>query len=185
MPAMKRKTASRPTNAASRGLKIRRTQATDAAAIARVFEGPKVVWGTLQLPYPSTEAWQQRLGRETDATLVSLVACDGEEVVGTLGLHLKSGMPRCQHAAELGMAVRDDWQGRGVGTALLKAALELADGWMQLRRLQLTVFADNEPAIGLYRKFGFEVEGTLRELAYRDGRYVDGLLMARLRPARS
>ena len=44
---------------------------------------------------------------------------------------------------------------------------------------------DNEPAIRLYRKFGFEVEGTLRELAYRDGRYVDGFLMARLAPGGS
>ncbi|MBL9175671.1 MAG: GNAT family N-acetyltransferase [Verrucomicrobiales bacterium] len=182
---MKRKTSTRPSNAAPKGLEIRRTQSTDAAAIARVFEGPQVIRGTLQLPYPSVEAWQQRLGRETDASLVSLVACDGEDVVGTLGLHLNPGMPRRQHVAELGMAVRDDWQGRGVGTALLKAALELADGWMQLRRLQLTVFVDNAPAVRLYRKFGFEVEGTLRELAYRDGRYVDGFLMARLRPAQT
>ena len=182
---MKRKTSIRPTTPASQGLKIRRTQSSDAAAIARVFEGPEVVRGTLQLPYPSVESWQRRLSGETDASLVSLVACDGADVVGTLGLHLNPGMPRRQHIAELGMAVRDDWQGRGVGTALLKAALELADGWMQLRRLQLTVFVDNEPAIRLYRKFGFEVEGTLRELAYRDGRYVDGFLMARLRPVGS
>ncbi|MFO1458640.1 MAG: GNAT family N-acetyltransferase [Verrucomicrobiota bacterium] len=177
---MNRTTASRRVRARAGQIRLRRSSPSDAAAIARVFEGPRVIEGTLQLPFPSAEVWQQRLSRETESTLVSLVACDGDEVVGTLGLHLNGGMPRRQHVAELGMAVRDDWQGRGVGTALMQAAVDLADRWMQLRRLQLTVFVDNAPAIRLYQRFGFEVEGTLRELAYRDGRYVDGLMMARL-----
>lgn len=49
-------------------------------------------------------------------------------------------------------------------------------------RLELTVFTDNERAIALYRKFGFEAEGTHRAYALRDGRYADVLAMARLRP---
>lgn len=65
----------------------------------------------------------------------------------------------------------------------MKAALDLADNWLNLGRLELDVFCDNEPGVRLYRKFGFETEGTLRRLAFRDGRFVDGFLMARLRPA--
>jgi len=52
---------------------------------------------------------------------------------------------------------------------------------MALRRVELTVYTDNAPAIALYRKFGFEVEGQLREYAIRDGIYADVLSMARLR----
>ncbi len=52
---------------------------------------------------------------------------------------------------------------------------------MNLRRVELTVYADNQAAIGLYRKFGFETEGQLRDYAVRDGGYVDVLSMARLR----
>ena len=73
------------------------------------------------------------------------------------------------------------WQGQGVGSQLLGAALEVADNWMNLHRVELTVYVDNEPAQALYRKFGFETEGRLRDYAVRDGVLVDALSMARLR----
>jgi putative acetyltransferase len=79
------------------------------------------------------------------------------------------------------MAVRDDWQGQGVGMALMRAAVDLADKWLNLTRLELDVYVDNEPAIRLYEKFGFSIEGTMVNFAFRDGQYVDTYLMARLR----
>ena len=52
---------------------------------------------------------------------------------------------------------------------------------MNLRRVELTVYTDNAPALALYRKFGFETEGEMRDYAVRDGRFVDVYSMARLR----
>ena len=63
----------------------------------------------------------------------------------------------------------------------MQAAIELADKWLNLRRLELEVFVDNEPAIRLYEKFGFTIEGTLVDFAFRDGQYVDTYMMARVR----
>ena len=80
------------------------------------------------------------------------------------------------------MAVRDDWQGKGVGTALVQAAVDLADRWLNLRRLELQVYTDNDAGIRLYKKFGFVIEGTHVDFAFRDGAYVDAYAMARLRP---
>jgi putative acetyltransferase len=54
---------------------------------------------------------------------------------------------------------------------------------MNVQRVELTVYADNQAAIGLYRKLGFETEGLLRQYAVRDGVLVDALAMARLRHA--
>lgn len=80
----------------------------------------------------------------------------------------------------MGMGVHDDWQGKGVGTALMEAATDFADKWLNLLRLELMVYTDNQPGIRLYKKFGFEIEGRLRQVAFRDGQYVDVFYMGRL-----
>ncbi len=79
------------------------------------------------------------------------------------------------------MAVRDDCQSRGAGTALMKAAIDFAENWLNLARLELEVFVDNVSAMRLYEKLGFTIEGTMADFAFRDGQYVDTHIMARLR----
>ena len=160
---------------------IRRTEPSDYEAMQHIFTGPQAVWGTLQLPFPSAEQWRKRLAEPPEG-LFSLVACvDNNEVVGQLDVHTFPTRPRRRHVGQIGMAVRDDWQGKGVGTALMQAAVDLADKWLNLRRLELEVYIDNGPAIRLYEKFGFTIEGTLVDYAFRDGHYVDTYMMARLR----
>jgi putative acetyltransferase len=162
-------------------LSIRRIEPTDYEALHRIFTGPQVVWGTLQLPFPSVEAWRKRLAEPPEGVF-SLVACQATEVVGQLDIQTFPNRPRRRHAGQIGMAVRDDCQGQGVGTALVQAAVDLADQWLNILRLELEVYADNEPALRLYKKFGFGVEGTLVRYAYRAGQYVDVHAMARFKP---
>jgi len=158
---------------------IRRTEASDYEALYRIFSGPRAIWGTLQLPYPSLDTWRKRL-TEPQEGFLNLVACVDAEVIGQLGLGtFKSG--RRRHVGQMGMAVRDDWQGKGAGSALMQAAIDLAENWLNLNRIELEVYVDNEPAIRLYKKFGFKIEGTLERFAFRDGQYVDVYAMARLR----
>lgn len=159
---------------------IRRTEPGDYEAVQQIFNGPRAVWGTLQVPFPSAEQWRKRLAEPPEG-LFSLVACVEQEVVGQLSLQTFPHRPRRRHVGQIGMAVRDDWQGQGVGTALMQAAVDLADKWLNLTRLELDVFVDNEPAIRLYEKFGFSIEGTMVDFAFREGQYVDTYLMARLR----
>ncbi len=158
---------------------IRHTEPGDFEAVQRIFLQPAAYANTLQLPYPSRESWRKRLA-EPPAGFYSLVACADGEVVGQAGLHTSS-RPRQRHVGDIGIAVRDDWQGRGVGGRLMHALIELADGWLNLTRLELTVFSDNARAIALYEKFGFAHEGTHRQHSFRDGVYVDTYTMARLR----
>lgn len=87
---------------------------------------------------------------DVDGTLVAVA--DGE-VVGQLHLDASPfGF------GELGMAVARDWRGRGVGSALVAAAIERARE-LGLHKLSLGVWPHNAAAIALYRKFGFVEEG--------------------------
>jgi L-phenylalanine/L-methionine N-acetyltransferase len=158
---------------------IRKEEPSDAEAVWKCFTAPLVYRNTLQLPYRSLESIREMVSKNVD-DLHSLVAVVDGEVVGSISLHTSS-RPRVNHKGVLGMMVRDDWQGKGVGTAMMLAVIDLADKWLNLSRLELTVFTDNEPAIALYRKFGFEIEGTLRKFAFRDGEFVDAYAMARIK----
>ncbi|MBP7686949.1 MAG: GNAT family N-acetyltransferase [Thermoflexales bacterium] len=157
---------------------IRRATVDDADAVRRIYLGPRAIWGTNQIPYQSADYWRKRLD---DAGAIQLLACVEDDVIGMIGLHNNANSPRRRHSGQIGMAVRDDWQGQGVGTLLMQAVVDLADRWLNLRRLELEVYTDNEPALRLYQKFGFQIEGTLMDYAFRDGQFVDSYNMARLR----
>jgi len=97
-----------------------------------------------------------------------LVAIAAEEIVGWLHVeHNRFGF------GEIGMLVARDWRSRGVGSALVAAAIE----WGRehgLHKLTLSVFPHNELAIRLYRKFGFVEEGRrVRQIRRADGALWD------------
>lgn len=148
--------------------------------ITALYNDPAVARQVLQMPYQSREVWRKRLDPDNERR-VALVALHQGSVIGSCSIEQYSRIRRA-HCGGIGMGVAVPWQGKGIGTCLLAAVLDVADNWMNLRRVELTVYADNEAAIALYHKFGFDSEGLLREYAVRDGRYVDTLSMARLRP---
>jgi putative acetyltransferase len=162
-------------------LVIRHAEPEDYAACARIYAQPLAAAGTMQIPLQSAEVWKHRLGNKAPLDRILVAVADGD-VVGNLGLHPNANARR-SHVASIGMAVRDDWQGKGIGRALMASALDLADNWLNLLRLELTVWSDNLAAQHLYKSQGFVLEGTHRAYALRHGRYQDALAMARLHPS--
>jgi putative acetyltransferase len=161
-------------------IEYRRASAADAEGLTQLVADPRVFGGLLQLPYPSVEVWRKRLERQLEQPdTLHLLALADSAVIGSAGMHRTSQSLRTRHVAALGIFVAHDWQGRGVGSELMRRLLDWADHWAGYLRIELGVYTDNEPAIALYRKFGFVHEGTQRAFALRDGRYVD---MARLHP---
>jgi putative acetyltransferase len=157
---------------------VRALEPADMVEVTEVFNQPKAYAGTLQLPFTSVDARQKRnaAGSAADTRLVAVI--EGK-VIGVI--FLVRFEARRQHVGSIGMAVHDAYAGRGAGTALMAAVVDLADNWLQLRRLELGVYADNARAIALYERFGFEREGLQRAYSWRNGAYADSLTMARLR----
>jgi putative acetyltransferase len=165
-------------------LVIRRSTPDDAPGFARILGDPAVYPGVLQLPYADAALWRARLAdmNKPQSTDISLVGVIDGEMVASAGLFTVAPILRRRHAVSLGITVDPGHQGRGVGSAMMAALTGFADNWAQVLRIELTVWTDNERAIALYRKHGFEIEGRHRAYALRDGRYVDALSMARLHP---
>ncbi len=156
----------------------------DAEGLNALRRMPGVFETTLGLP---SERVQRNLDginalTRNDHQFVAVLG-DGT-VIGAAGLSVHES-PRTRHTGDVGIFVRTDYQNQGVGAALMNTLLDLADNWLMLVRVQLEVYADNERAIHLYEKLGFEKEGRKRMANIRWGEYVDEFMMARLRPPKT
>jgi L-phenylalanine/L-methionine N-acetyltransferase len=159
---------------------IRAVAERDHEAIHQILTSPHVVAGTMRVPYAGLHQTKERLTpRLGTYQIVAEVAGD---VVGFGELVTEPEHPRYGHVGDLNMvATRADSVGQGVGRKLAESLIDLAENWLNLRRLSLIVFSDNQPAIRLYESLGFEVEGTMRRFGYGNGAWMDAIMMGRLR----
>lgn len=164
--------------------RIRAAEPTDAAALSALIGSDGVFEGTTQLPLMPVASRLERFS-QVDPIGLLLVACvvdtQGESLVGMVGLHGGGGLRRA-HVRSLGIAVAKAWQGQGVGDALMRQAIDWADQWAGVLRIELTVHAENQRAIALYERHGFVKEGFMPGYILRDGRYVAAHAMARWHP---
>jgi len=102
----------------------------------------------------------------------STLAVAGGQIVGLLHIEVSP-----HGFGEFGMLVDRGWRGRGVGTALVQAAIVWARG-QGLHKLCLEVFAHHTTAIALYRKCGFTEEGRrVQQYQRASGEIWDSIVM--------
>jgi ribosomal protein S18 acetylase RimI-like enzyme len=124
----------------------------------------------------SLEQTRDFLQRAIEKALPVLVAVDGDEVVGWCDI-TPSTMSGFTHVGRLGMGVRREWRGQGLGRGLLQDCLSYARR-AGIEKVELEVYADNEAAVRLYESFGFVREGLKARARKFEGRYQDMVLMA-------
>ncbi len=160
---------------------IRPLRVADTEDIYELTHMPNVLWGTSLLPSTTLEEWRQIIEQWIyDKRRHTFITELQGKAVGMVSVYVGEG--RSQHIGDLAMAVHDKFQGQGLGKMLMLTAIDLADNWLNLVRLHLDVYIDNERAIRLYKNFDFEIEGHIRCSAFRGGNYIDSYLMARLSP---
>ena len=107
-----------------------------------------------------------------------LIAILDEEIVASCSIGAREERIRLKHMGNLGICVQKKAWGIGVGNYLMEYVLEKSkEGG--LTKVNLDVRVDNEKAIHLYEKFGFEKEGTIKKCLLIDGVYYDNYIMGR------
>lgn len=152
----------RMTPAASVPVTIRPARPGDLAAVVDVLweVGAEGRWIGTEVPFDRDERRQRLARRLAGSASLMLVAESGARVVGQLGVDIAP-----YGVADLGMALLEGWRGRGLGTAMLRQAID----WARSRgahKMALEVWPGNQRAIALYRKLGFVIEGR-KERHYR------------------
>ncbi len=108
-----------------------------------------------------------------------LIAEMNSEIVGMLDFS-NGHRQRIAHTGEFGMSVAKDFRDQGIGSLLLKSLFEWASKNEVIEKIGLNVHSNNERAIGLYKKLGFEIEGVRkRDLKYGPNQYVDTVVMGK------
>lgn len=125
---------------------------------------------------PSLEDTHKWLAKALKRGEIRLIALDGSKVVGwcDIGVSEHEGFT---HAGRLGMGVLNEYRGQGIGSRLLEETLSEARD-RGFERVELDVYASNIPAIRLYEKFEFQVEGRKRKARKLDGISDDLIVMA-------
>lgn len=148
----------------------------DAASLWEIARQEGVIETTMALPSFRLEQRVKSLSDlgENDHYMVAEKA---GQVIGLAGLTVGTG--RLRHSGYVFVYIAAANQGQGIGTRLMQALLDLADQWLLLRRVELTVLTENEGARRLYERLGFVVEGCRKMSVISQGELKDEWLMAR------
>ena len=123
------------------------------------------------------EGWTSNIDYDKVLTIVAIIEEEKEkQIVGSASLKFNQ-QEHSKHKAELSVTVHCQFQNLGVGSALVNHLLNIAR-IKKLGKVRLQVTTDNNIAIHIYRKAGFQIEGKLCKERYVNGKYRDEYLMA-------
>lgn len=118
----------------------------------------------------------EAMKKEDNSTI--FVAEENGVLIGYL-IAMGGNVKRNRHSVYLVIGILSEFRGLGVGTKLFKH-LEDWTKELSIHRLELSVVTRNEAGLRLYKKMGFEIEGTKRHSLFIDGKFVDEYYMSRL-----
>ncbi|MHB1156617.1 MAG: GNAT family N-acetyltransferase [Phycisphaerales bacterium] len=155
---------------------FRPVEPEDEPLLRRWINDPRV-WSTLGHRLPINAVREREFidncGKDDKNIIFGVVVRDGEQLIGTCGLH---GIHAVNRNATYGLVIGDvEQHGCGYGTETTKLALKFAFEELNLHRVELTVFDFNQRAIRAYEKAGFVREGCHRQAFYRHGQFHDVL----------
>lgn len=165
------------------GLILRRPELSDLETLYQQKNDPEIAAMLVGFSHGYAQAdlrdWLEFHRQCKDEVLWAIIKADSQKCIGHVGLYQIDLRVR---NAEFGIIIGDkSFWGKGVGRACTKFAIEYGFQQLNLNRIQLSVLANNARAIKLYRTLGFCEEGCLRQAQYKNGEYLNVILMGLLR----
>lgn len=161
-------------------MEIREMQTSDSKQFAEFYE--KLANECEYLPIApeevseKTEKIVKHIEKENKLKKV-FIALENDKIVGFIGIK-RVHFARLRHVAKLMIGVLDDYKKQGIGTKLM----EYVENWAkenEIKRLELTVVEDNDPAVEFFEEMDFEKEGTREKAIKIKGEYLDEIFMAK------
>lgn len=152
-------------------LQVREMTEKDSQSVYEIYRG---TWSPQNSP--ADEPMPYHEFQQLSASTCVLVACYGQKIAGYINLEDKKRPPTSRHIVGLSIYVSPDFQGRGIGTKLIKSAEDWCYHYGK-RKLTLAVLATNSRAISLYKRCGFIEEGRLFGEYLIGPDFVDDVLM--------
>lgn len=115
---------------------------------------------------------------DMEQDLISIVAENNDRLVGYAEIQ-KQTHPHQLGICHLNIYLHQDYQGKGLGTFMMTHLLNQAQH-QNIHKINLEVVADNIPALQLFKKFGFEPEGRIRDGFNHNGEYLDVIPMGKI-----
>jgi RimJ/RimL family protein N-acetyltransferase len=165
-------------------VRLRAIEREDLARLHELFDGDLELMARSDdappRPFSLAEREQrfdERLEEQDRSQMWFVVEMD-DEAIGECGLHSISHYRRwCQ----IGIALGREYWSKGFGQDAVRTLVDFAFRDLNMRKVGLEVLADDERAVGAYRKVGFVEEGRLREHSWFEGAFRDALVMGILR----
>ncbi|MHB8972330.1 MAG: GNAT family N-acetyltransferase [Pirellulaceae bacterium] len=162
---------------------LRRPEPTDVERIWGYRNDPAVMrhLGGFSPPMSMKDVveWIERHRNRTDEIIWVIADRENSACLGHVGLYQ---LDYRLQVAEFAICIGDkSWWGKGLGKEVTAAVVAYGFNELHLKQIRLSVLESNQRAVGLYEKLGFQHDGRLRQNQFRDGQYVDSLLMSLLK----
>jgi RimJ/RimL family protein N-acetyltransferase len=108
---------------------------------------------------------------------VAMVVESNSKILGLAHIDKKADAE--SHVGTLAIGLSKETRGKGIGTKLLEAIIPEARKNLKIEIVELEGFSQNKAALGLYKKMGFRVVGTVKKGLKRDGKYFDRVMMVK------
>lgn len=164
---------------------LREIEEKDLDLIVKWRNDPEILrWLFSYLPLNKVKQmkWYEKYLNDYTQQTFMIEAKEEKTPVGTVGL---TNIDYKNQKAELTVIIGEkEYWGRGLGEEALNLLVKFAFNEMNLRKIKALVFSDNEKAIKLYEKGGFEEEEILREEIFKEGKFKDVVVMSLFRSKR-